>query len=70
MVTPYKKELFEESEILEEIRRTAALWASYLIEYTDGGYKRDPTSQKLRQIANEDFCWDTVLSWKLLQTTW
>lgn len=51
--------------LLDEVRRTASLWRTFWDGHSTGGRKRNPTSEKLTQVAGEHFSWDTVLSWGL-----
>ncbi|KAI1346358.1 hypothetical protein F5Y01DRAFT_319799 [Xylaria sp. FL0043] len=50
-----------EEEKMQEVRRTAALWQSYL-ETTRSNIS-DPTVRKLADISREDFSWEVVESW-------
>jgi hypothetical protein len=61
----WSKIIVEEQDLLEEIRRTAGLWRTYWVEHSNGGKRRDPTMIKVNQVAEEDFCIDTVLDWQL-----
>jgi hypothetical protein len=60
----YAKKI-EEVRLLEEIRRTAYLWQTYWLRYSDGGKKANPTMAKLNQVVSGDFTWNSVLDWNL-----
>jgi hypothetical protein len=59
--------VIEEEYLLAEIPRTAGLWRSYWLEYSDGGKRRDLTMIKTYEIEakGDRFNQTYVLAWKL-----
>lgn len=50
---------------LAEVMRTADLWRTYWVKYSDGGKRDNPTMAKLRQMEDPAFGWQDVLDWHL-----
>jgi hypothetical protein len=64
-IRPSSKVVVATDRLLKRIRQTAALWSTYWQRFSDGGKHRNPTMLKLKQVAEEGFSWETVLSWDL-----
>ena len=59
------KDNIPEDARLAEVKRTADLWRTYWVRYSDGGKRDNPTMIKLRQMEDPAFCWQDVLNWNL-----
>jgi len=49
------KIIVSKDSLLGEVHRTTSLWCTFWDDYAKGGRKRNPTSAKLDQIAEDAF---------------
>ncbi|KAL8762038.1 MAG: hypothetical protein Q9184_001885 [Pyrenodesmia sp. 2 TL-2023] len=60
----HKHAEIDPAQRLQEIRRTAGLWADYWQQGPDGG-KHGPTMDKLGAAQKDSFSWEDVVAWQL-----